>query len=99
MSLPIRLLAEAEDELAGAAEWYEDCKEGLGDDFTDRVKAVFRRVARNPRIHQKVYRDVRRAVVKRFPYIVLYQESGDEVIVISVFHTSRDPKEWQRRVN
>ncbi len=98
MSLPIRLSTEAEEELAGAAEWYEDCEDGLGDDFTDLVKAIFRRVAANPRIHQKVYRDVRRAVVKRFPYVVLYQEVNSEVLVISVFHTSRDPKEWQRRI-
>ena len=98
MSLPVRLSREAEEELAGAAEWYEDCVDGLGDDFTDHIKAIFRRVAANPRIHQKVFRDVRRAVVKRFPYVVLYQESNSEVLVISVFHTSRDPKEWQRRI-
>lgn len=45
-----------------------------------------------------MYKDARRAVVKRFPYVVIYQEMPTEVLVISVFHTSRDPKEWQRRI-
>ncbi len=45
-----------------------------------------------------VYGDVRKAVVRRFPYVVLYREDAAEVVVIAVFHTSRDPSIWQARV-
>jgi toxin ParE1/3/4 len=58
---------------------------------------VLRRIAAQPRLHAAVYQDVRKAVVSRFPYIVLYREEPGEVVVISVFHTSRDPSEWQLR--
>jgi plasmid stabilization system protein ParE len=98
MSWSIQLLPEAEAEFDGAAGWYEDEADGLGEDFVDRVQAVFDRITANPRIHQKVFGSVRKAVVRRFPYVVIYQETGSEVLVISVFHTSRDPKEWQRRI-
>jgi toxin ParE1/3/4 len=49
------------------------------------------------KVEAAVYGDVRRAVVTRFPYVVLYREESEEVIVISVFHTARDPSLWQSR--
>jgi plasmid stabilization system protein ParE len=98
MSLPIRLLPEARAEFDNDVDRYELQQPGLGLDFVAKVRDVFRRIAANPRLHAVVYRDVRKAVVKRFPYIVLYREDAGEVIVVSVFHTSRDPADWQTRV-
>lgn len=98
MSLPLRLLPEARAEYDEAAKWYEQQQPGLGVDFVAKVREVFTRIAANPKMHAKVYGEVRKAVVKRFPYIVLHQEDPGEVVVISVFHTSRDPAEWQSRV-
>jgi len=40
---------------------------------------------------------IRQAVVRRFPYVVLFVEYSDYVEVLAVFHTSRDPKQWQGR--
>jgi hypothetical protein len=62
-----------------------------------RVREVLNRIAGNPKLHATVYADVRKAGVKRFPYVVLYREEPAEVVVISVFHTSRDPGIWQSR--
>jgi toxin ParE1/3/4 len=98
MSLPIRFLPEARDEYDAAADFYEQQQAGLGVDFIARVREVLQRIAANPKLHAAVYQDVRKAVVRRFPYIVLYREDAGEVIVISVFHTSRDPSVWQSRI-
>lgn len=98
MTLSLRLLPEARAEFDEAADWYEQKKAGLGIDFVAKVREVFDRIRTNPRLHQKVHQGVRKAVVSRFPFIVLYQEDNDEVIVISAFHTSRDPSIWQGRV-
>ncbi len=98
MTLPIRLLPEAKDEFDAAADRYEQQQTGLGIDFVARVREVFQRIAANPCMHGIVYQEVRKAVVKRFPYIVLYREDQGEIIVISVFHTSRDPSDWKSRV-
>jgi toxin ParE1/3/4 len=49
-------------------------------------------------MHGFVLEDVRKAVVSGFPYCVYYREVEGSVVILSVFHTSRDPKEWQERV-
>jgi toxin ParE1/3/4 len=97
MSLPIRLLPEARAEFGDAADWYDRQRAGLGVDFVTRVRGVLERIADDPQRHAAVYGDVRKAAVPRFPYIVLYREEPGEVIVISIFHTARDPSAWQSR--
>jgi len=69
----------------------------LGLDFVARVGVVLQGISAMPELHPVVYQDVRKAVVVRFPYIVLYQIEPTEVLVIAVFHTARDPKVWQSR--
>lgn len=98
MSLPTRFLPEAEDELDEAHDWYEAIRPGLGDALVNLVDAIVLRVAQLPTLHQIVYRDVRRAVVRGYPYVVLYREDAGELIVVAVFHTSRDPAIWQGRI-
>lgn len=99
MSLPVRFLPEAQEEFDRATDWYAAHGTALARDFVARVGAVIRRVATSPRMHAVVYRDVRKSVVSRFPFVVLYREDASEVIVVSVFHASRDPADWQSRVN
>lgn len=98
MSLPVRFLPEARAEFDQATDWYEQRRAGLGVDFVARVREVLDRVAANPRIHAAVYGDVRKAKVNRFPYVVIYREEPGEVVVIALFHTSRNPRIWQSRV-
>lgn len=96
--LPIRLLPEARDELDAAVDWYEQQRPGLGTVYLNRVREVFARIAANPQLHATVYQDVRKAMVQKFPYAVLYKEETGGVVVIAVFHTARDPAIWQGRV-
>jgi plasmid stabilization system protein ParE len=81
-----------------AGNWYEQQREGLGEEFTESVQWVLDRIAANPLIHALVLHDVRKAVVKKFPYVVYYRVRQSSVIVLSVFHTLRDPLVWQSRV-
>lgn len=98
MSFPIRLLPEAKAEFDAATDWYEQQRVGLGVDFVARVGDVLNRIAANPQLHARVYGDVRKAVMRQFPYGVLYREDTGEVVVIAIFHTARDPALWQARV-
>lgn len=91
-------LPEARAEFDHGADWYEDRQTGLGVRFTLAVNAVLELVAKNPKMHAVVLDDARKAVVRGFPYCVYYRDDGGAVVVLSVFHTSRDPAEWQRRV-
>jgi plasmid stabilization system protein ParE len=98
MTLPIRLLPEAQAEFVAATDWYEQRQTGLGAAFVVRVREVLQQVAAHPRRCPIVYQDVRKALVRRFPHIVLYREEAGEILVIAVFHTARDPSIWQGRV-
>jgi toxin ParE1/3/4 len=97
MIVPIRLLPEARVELGDAIDWYERQRAGLGSKSFAQVQTVFNRIAANPQLDAPVYGPVRKAAVRGFPYIVVYREEPGEVVVISVFHTSRDPSIWQAR--
>jgi plasmid stabilization system protein ParE len=99
MTWLVRFLPEAKDEFDHAANWYEGKRAGLGEDFIDRVQEQLQHIAANPKIHAAGYRGVRKAVVARFPYVVLYREDDSGVLVISIFHTSRDPQIWQVRAD
>ncbi len=97
MTLPIRFLPEARVDLNEAVDWYDRRRPGLGARFFAKVQGAINRIAANPQMHAPVYGPVRKARVPQFPYVVLYREEPAEVIVISVFHTSRDPSIWQSR--
>ena len=96
MSLPIVLRDEAQAEFDEAFDWY-DAHRGLGPAFAAEVQKVFDRIAANPLMHQVVFADVRKGVVRRFPYCVFYRPHQDRVEVIAVFHSSRAPSIWQGR--
>lgn len=97
MSLPVVIDPEAQDEFDTAYDYYEGRRAGLGEAFADAVQVVLNRIATMPRMHATVFGDVRKAIVRKFPYCVYYREEPNLVRVLSVFHTSRDPAIWQAR--
>ncbi len=97
MSLPLRIRAEANAELSAAWSWYENQREGLGDDLLGCVEAAFAAVARAPEAYTRLDGPIRRAIVRRFPYIVLFREYPEYVAILAVFHTSRHPEEAHGR--
>lgn len=56
-------------------------------------------ICRTPEMHQKIYADYRRALVRRFPYAIFYEYVDEAVIVYTVFHTSQDPDKWRTRLS
>ena len=91
----LRRAARAEFDEEG--DWYERRRPGLGAAFAAAVQETFDRVAAQPQLHPIVLRDIRRVVVRGFPYCVYYRERPSTVVVLSMFHTSRDPSVWQGR--
>jgi plasmid stabilization system protein ParE len=98
MTVPIVFLDEARAEFDAAADWYDSQRPGLGTRFIRQVEEVPSSIAATPRMHQVIYQDIRRAVVKKFPYTVLYRVGSDHILVVAVFHGKRDPAVWRGRV-
>jgi toxin ParE1/3/4 len=97
MNLPVVLRTEAQTDFDEAFDWYENQRPGLGIDFAAQVQEVFDRISVNPLLHAAVFRDVRKALVRRFPYSVLYRVEATQILIIAVFHSRRDPSIWQGR--
>ncbi|NLF30144.1 MAG: type II toxin-antitoxin system RelE/ParE family toxin [Planctomycetes bacterium] len=97
MSREVVVRHEAEEELAAAFAWYEERVPGLGAAFLLAVEAVIESIGRNPMRHALVYKSVRQALTRRFPYKVLYLVEESRVIVLAVFHARRNPRRWRER--
>jgi plasmid stabilization system protein ParE len=97
MSLPVRLRPLAQAEFDDAADDYERKSFGLGPRFTRAVDKVLERIGRFPEMYAFAFRDVRCAPVRRFPFVVLYRVTDDEVIVLGFLPAMSDPAAWRQR--
>lgn len=97
MNWPLVFHPDVHGEVDEAYRRYEQQRPGLGDDFLAALDEVFNRLQQFPEAHQVIYRDVRRALPRRFPYGVYYRVHADHVEVIAVQHSRRDPSRWQSR--
>ena len=98
MSLPLDVTPAAQDEIADGHDYYERYRAGAGPEFVEAVQVIFDRITAFPRYGRLVLRDARKAVLVGYPYCVYYREVAGTIVVLSVFHTSRDPSVWQARV-
>ena len=98
MNLPVVFRLEARAEFDEAFDWYEQQQAGFGLNFLDCVADVLARIESMPESYEMIFEDVRRAVVRRFPYSIFYRIETDQIVVLAVFHGKRDPKIWQSRV-
>jgi plasmid stabilization system protein ParE len=88
---------EAEAEIASAAAWYELRSPSVRVGFLRAVDRALSFIRQNPSQYQIIYRHTRRAVLRRYPYALLYTASDSEVIVIACLDTRRDPERQEER--
>jgi len=97
MSHRLVIRPAAESELSEAYRWYETQRQGLGSEFLLSAEAALTLIERDPELHPLIHKEIRRALIRRFPFGVFYIVEGDSVHVLAVFHGRRDPKQWQGR--
>ena len=88
---------DAEKELNEAISSYEDIESGLGYDFALEVHSTISRSVDFPKAWAVLEGDVRRSLVRRFPYGVLYSEEKDGIFIVAVMHLHRKPGYWKHR--
>jgi len=96
--MSFRFHPDAEAELFEAIQYYEDVRPGLGQEFAVEVYSAVQRALAYPCAWMVLEGEVRRALVRRFPYGVLYSEESDEILVVAVMHLHRAPGYWKERV-
>lgn len=98
MKYRLLIRPDAELDIQAAFEWYETHASGLGSEFVRAVDVCLSGLGRNPLAYPLVYRQVRRAMLRRFPYNILYVLDQQNIAVVACYHSKRDPKSWQNRL-
>ena len=95
MTLALIIRPEAEADLAAAAAWY--ARIGHERRFEQRIENTLAGIVDGPLRFPVVYEDVRRALVRRYPYAIFYVVEPDRIAVLAILHQRRDPARWPRR--
>jgi hypothetical protein len=88
---------EAESEFSEAIEYYEEIGQGLGYEFAIEVHSAIQRSIDFPKAWPIIEDDVRRSLVRRFPFGILYSVEDDGIFVAAVMNLHRHPKYWKGR--
>lgn len=97
--MKIAFLEQAQIELDDAFNWYETQQESLGNQFLNEFDAAIRRIIAFPESYSCLAGEIRRCLIKRFPYGILYGSHGDTIIIVAVAHLHRKPNYWQDRLD
>ena len=89
---------EANQEFIEAIAYYEGCDLGLGLDFAREIHATIRNATEHPVLWPEIEQDVRRCLVHRFPYGVLYSVEPHGIFILAIMPLRRDPDYWKYRV-
>ncbi len=88
----------AEAELIQAIDYYEECEQNLGYDFALEVYNSIQRIIAYPKAWPALTHGIRRSLVRRFPYGILYTIENDEIIILAVMNLHREPDYWKNRL-
>lgn len=100
MTVLIRWTERAAEQLEDAAEHIESSREGFGDLFADELSAIVESIGRSPRRFPRVptkMGEVRRALVSRFGYWVVFELEDTAAVILAVWHGRRTPEGWRDR--
>ena len=90
---------DARKDFDDAADRYESQRQGLRVDFVHAVNVTLANILNAPLFFPIVHgSNVRRALVRRFPYAMLFAVEENRILIYAVFHTSRNPIIWRGRV-
>ena len=94
----IVLTPDARADLMAALDWYAENAPSIVPHIRRAQRELFDRIAVNPMQFPVGAKNTRRAIMRRFPYVVVFVVTDDTAQIIAFFHTSRDPRQWRRRI-
>ena len=94
----IELSDEAEVDFDKSYEFYNEDSSKVADTFFKRIDSELENIKQNPDSFPIAYKDVKKYVVKKFPFVIYYRIVETVIQVIAIFHTSRNPEIWNERI-
>jgi len=89
---------EAKKEFLEEINYFEDCRAGLGLEFSKEVFSTIQRIIYFPLAWSEFSQNTRRCLTNRFPFGVIYQIVDEEIIIIAVMQLNREPDYWKKRL-
>ena len=96
--MKVRFLSLAEQEVHDAVVWYNEQSENLGRDFLDEMDKSIRRIVAFPKSCSELEPGLRRCLLARFPYGLIYGFEEDTIVIVAVAHLHRKPSYWAGRI-
>ena len=98
----VEVLAEAAAEFDDAVEYYSLIRPPLAKEFVRRFKECLLNIERNAENHPRLETldfdlDIRRAILKRFPYMIVFELHPSEIRLLAFAHTASLPNYWMGR--
>ncbi|MGI0107716.1 type II toxin-antitoxin system RelE/ParE family toxin [Salinimicrobium sp. WS361] len=86
-------------DLEAAKKWYSERKEELGEEFKCEVNKEIDSIGKSPLQYPRKYKELRQSMIRRFPYSIFFlvEEEKNQIIIIGVLHSSRNPEIIRRR--
>lgn len=88
---------EAEIEFNEYIDYYENIQENLGLEFAKEVYKAIQRVLNFPNAWQKLDNNLRRCLLNRFPFGIIYYQEKDKIVILAIMSLKRKPNYWKNR--
>ena len=92
--MKVRFLTIAQQEVDDAYHWFEERTEGTGVEFINELDRVVDLIKTFPLAAPEIEPEIRRSLLARFPYALVYAVDDQTIIVIAMAHTRRNPRYW-----
>lgn len=96
--MEIEFIEPALIELDDAITYYDLQSYGLGEKFLDEVLRTIKLISKFPQIWSKNTEHTRKAVMKKFPYSLIYSIHHNKIYIIAIAHHHREPEYWINRI-
>ena len=85
-------------EYSEAVQFYAETEIKIAQDFINAVEDAIFRIIESPKRYPVTNEDIRRCLIRKFPYAILYSIEDEYILIVAVMHCSRKPKYWQERI-
>ena len=89
---------EAREEFLAAIDYYNEAEPGVGMAFCAEVESAIGLIENYPDLWTEIGGNIRRCLVRRFPFAVLYSKEVGRIFIYAIMHTKRDPEYWRNRL-
>ena len=95
----IKLIPEAEIDLKNSLKYYKNISKGISDKFLKDLDITFEKIKNNPELYPFETKYSQKVLMGDFPYIIFFTIYKTSIIILAIFHTSRNPNILEERLS